>query len=95
MASLYCVASVDEALKIANQTRFGLSSNVWSTDTAEQEYCINGLDAGAVFVNGFTASYNELPFGGVKASGLGREGGPEGIHEYLETKYVMTPDPLG
>ena len=88
VASLYCVASVDEALKIANQTRFGLSSNVWSTDTAEQEYCINGLDAGAVFVNGFTASYNELPFGGVKASGYGRELALVGMREFLNAKTV-------
>ena len=78
VASLYRVADRDEAARVANQTTFGLSSAVWSNEAAEQDWFIDHLDAGAVFLNGMTVSYPELPFGGVKASGYGRERPPRG-----------------
>jgi succinate-semialdehyde dehydrogenase / glutarate-semialdehyde dehydrogenase len=88
VASLYKVADRDEAIRIANQTTFGLSSAVWSTDQAEQDYFIRELQAGAVFINGMTISYPELPFGGIKASGFGRELAAEGIREFCNLKTV-------
>lgn len=88
VASLYRVNSRDEAVAIANQTTFGLSSSVWSTDPAEEEYFISHLDAGAVFINGMTVSYPELPFGGVKNSGFGRELAAVGIQEFCNLKTV-------
>lgn len=86
VASLYEVADRDEAVEIANQTTFGLSSAVWTADTAEQDWFVDQLDAGAVFVNGMTVSYPELPFGGVKASGYGRELAAAGIREFCNLK---------
>lgn len=88
VASLYRVADRDEAVRIANQTTFGLSSAVWTTDSAEEDFFVRELAAGAVFVNGMTVSYPELPFGGIKASGFGRELAAEGIREFCNVKTV-------
>jgi succinate-semialdehyde dehydrogenase/glutarate-semialdehyde dehydrogenase len=88
VASLYRAADGDEAMRIANQTTFGLSSAVWTTDPKEEESFIQGLDAGAVFVNGMTVSYPELPFGGIKDSGYGRELAAAGIREFCNLKTV-------
>jgi succinate-semialdehyde dehydrogenase/glutarate-semialdehyde dehydrogenase len=88
VASLYRVSDRDEAIRIANQTTFGLSSAIWTQDAEEEAYFINELEAGAVFVNGMTVSYPELPFGGVKASGYGRELAAAGIREFCNLKTV-------
>ncbi|GGH33516.1 NADP-dependent succinic semialdehyde dehydrogenase [Microbacterium album] len=88
VASVYRVADREEALRIANGTTFGLSSSVWTNDPEEEEWFIQNLDAGAVFVNGMTASYPELPFGGVKDSGVGRELAAAGIREFCNLKTV-------
>jgi len=88
VATLYRVESREEALEVANGTTFGLSSAVWTTDADEEEWFITNLDAGAVFVNGMTASYPELPFGGVKDSGVGRELAAAGIREFCNLKTV-------
>ncbi|MFT4306712.1 MAG: NADP-dependent succinic semialdehyde dehydrogenase [Microbacterium sp.] len=88
VATVYRAADREEALRIANVTTFGLSSAVWTTDAEEQEWFIRNLDAGAVFVNGMTASYPELPFGGVKDSGVGRELAAAGIREFCNLKTV-------
>lgn len=88
VATIYRVESREEALAIANGTTFGLSSAIWSQDADEQEWFVNHLDAGAVFVNGMTASYPELPFGGVKDSGVGRELAAVGIREFCNLKTV-------
>jgi succinate-semialdehyde dehydrogenase / glutarate-semialdehyde dehydrogenase len=88
VASLYSAAGRDDAIRLANQTSFGLSSAVWTNDPDEEAYFVANLDAGAVFVNGMTASYPELPFGGIKASGFGRELAVAGIREFTNLKTV-------
>lgn len=88
VASLYRVADRDEAIRIANQTPFGLSSSVWTNDEADEALFIGQLQAGAVFVNGMTVSFPELPFGGIKNSGYGRELAAEGIREFTNIKTV-------
>ncbi len=88
VASVYKVASATEAIAIANQTTFGLSSALWSTDPIEHEVFMRELDAGAVFINGMTISFPELPFGGIKDSGHGRELGMHGIREFTNIKTI-------
>lgn len=88
LASVYRVDSREEAIRIANQTTFGLSSALWSTDPADHEFFMTELDAGAVFINGMTISYPELPFGGIKDSGFGRELGAAGIREFTNLKTI-------
>ena len=88
VATIYRVKDREEAIKVANQTTFGLSSAIWSEDEAEQDYFIEHLQAGAVFVNGMTISYPELAFGGIKDSGFGRELSDAGIKEFCNLKTV-------
>ncbi|HTL40595.1 MAG TPA: NADP-dependent succinic semialdehyde dehydrogenase [Pseudolysinimonas sp.] len=88
VATLYKVKNADEAIAIANATDFGLSSAAWTTDPAEQEKFSAELEAGGVFLNGMTISYPELPFGGIKNSGYGRELGEPGIKEFCNMKTV-------
>lgn len=88
VASVFRVDSAEEALRVANDTTFGLSSAVWTQDEREEELFVRGLDAGAVFINGMSISYPELPFGGIKDSGVGRELSVEGIREFVNLKSV-------
>ncbi|MFJ6217020.1 NADP-dependent succinic semialdehyde dehydrogenase [Streptomyces sp. NPDC092296] len=88
VASLYRVDSAEQAVRVANATSFGLGAAAWTRDPAEQELFTAELEAGAVFVNGMVASYPQLPFGGVKRSGYGRELAALGIREFCNAKTV-------
>ena len=83
-----------DAVAQANDTEYGLVSYVFTRDLARGQRLIESLETGMMGLNVGVLSNAAAPFGGVKQSGIGREGGLEGIHEYLETKYVLTPDPF-
>jgi len=83
-----------DAVAKANDTEYGLVSYVYTRDLARGQRMVEALHTGMMGLNVGVVSNAAAPFGGVKQSGIGREGGAEGIHEYLETKYVLTPDPF-
>jgi succinate-semialdehyde dehydrogenase / glutarate-semialdehyde dehydrogenase len=88
VAGLYKVASYDDAVALANATTFGLGSNAWTTDADEQAAFSADLAAGATFINGMVTSYSQLPFGGIKNSGYGRELSAHGIREFCNIKTI-------
>jgi len=88
VATVIRAASEADALRIANETRFGLGSSIWSKDTARAEQLAAHIQAGSTFINGMVKSDPRLPFGGVKASGYGRELSRLGMHEFVNAKTV-------
>ncbi|MFE9810770.1 NADP-dependent succinic semialdehyde dehydrogenase [Streptomyces sp. NPDC005548] len=88
VATLYRAADLEEAITLANDTPFGLSSNVWTRDEAEVERFVRDIEAGGVFFNGMTASHPAFPFGGEKRSGYGRELSEHGIREFCNITTV-------
>ncbi|MEP6995157.1 MAG: NAD-dependent succinate-semialdehyde dehydrogenase [Acidobacteriota bacterium] len=88
VASLFRVGGVEEAIALANASRFGLGASAWTRDAGEVERLISGIDAGAVFINGMVKSDPRLPFGGIKHSGFGRELAEHGIREFVNVKAV-------
>ncbi|MFG3196777.1 NADP-dependent succinic semialdehyde dehydrogenase [Streptomyces sp. NPDC048208] len=88
VATVYRAGDLEEAILIANDSPFGLSSSVWTEDEDEMAHCARDLEAGGVFVNGMTASHAAFPFGGVKRSGYGRELSGQGIREFCNITTV-------
>jgi succinate-semialdehyde dehydrogenase/glutarate-semialdehyde dehydrogenase len=92
--SIVTFTDEDEAVRIANDTEYGLVGYAYTKDLARGQRLIESLQTGMLGLNVGVVSNAAAPFGGVKQSGIGREGGFEGIHEYLSTKYTMTPNPF-
>ena len=87
--SILTFDTADEALEIANNTEFGLSASVWTKDIDTAMIMTRNIEAGTVWVNNWMSGYPEIPFGGMKQSGIGRELGPRAIDEFMETKSVL------
>ena len=87
-------SSEDEAIRLANDTEYGLVGYVYTQDLRRGQRLVERLETGMMGLNVGVISNASAPFGGIKMSGIGREGGFEGIHEYLSPKYTMTPDPF-
>ena len=88
VAQVWPVSSLEEALDLANGHPYGLGSNLWSEDEAERELFVRDVQSGMAFINGNTTSYPEIPFGGVKLSGYGRELSDLGMREFMNAKIV-------
>jgi succinate-semialdehyde dehydrogenase / glutarate-semialdehyde dehydrogenase len=93
VAQVHRANDIEDAVRIANATRFGLGSNAWTNDPGEQEIFVRDLQAGQTFINGMVASFPALPFGGVKASGHGRELAAHGLREFTNIKTVWVGKP--
>jgi succinate-semialdehyde dehydrogenase/glutarate-semialdehyde dehydrogenase len=89
VASIFRAKDIGDAIRVANDSKFGLGASAWTNDSAEQERFINELEAGMVFINQMVASDPRVPFGGIKHSGFGRELSVHGIREFTNIKTVV------
>ena len=88
--SVLTFSTLDEAVSLANATRYGLAGSVWTKDLYQANYIAERVQAGTIWINTYGSFFNEVPFGGYKESGLGRELGKAGLKEYTELKSVTT-----
>jgi succinate-semialdehyde dehydrogenase/glutarate-semialdehyde dehydrogenase len=95
VACLFRAKNLDDAIRIANDSRFGLGASAWTNDERERDRLINDVETGMIFINKMVVSDPRLPFGGVKQSGHGRELGVEGIREFVDIKTVWIQDSAG
>lgn len=88
VAQVFSVESLEEAIRLANGHPYGLGANLWSEDEGDRKLFIRDIESGMAFINGHTTSYPEIPFGGVKRSGYGRELADLGMREFMNAKTV-------
>lgn len=91
VAVVYSVADEDEAVALANDSSFGLGGTVVSDDIEKAQRVADRIDTGMVWINQATWTEPDLPFGGTKRSGVGRELGAEGVREFVNKKLIRTP----
>jgi succinate-semialdehyde dehydrogenase/glutarate-semialdehyde dehydrogenase len=83
------VKDLDDGIEQANRSKYGLGSSVWTNDLGRAREAAERIQAGYTWVNDLHVAYDELPFGGVKQSGVGKEHGLEGLDYYLESKSIV------
>ena len=89
VASVITAKTVNEAIELANKTKYGLGASIWTTDTDKALRLARQIQAGSVFINEMVVSHPGLPFGGIKQSGYGRELGEFGIKEFTNVKTIV------